>query len=90
MKKRCVRSFVALALCALAPALHAVLPSDTEPADRQRTGAPGADARSGDARAGGNDVLIRLHRAATGTSPLPTPASVEPSARCCEVSRATR
>lgn len=90
MRKHCARSVLGLLACVLAPALHAVMPSDAEPADRQRAGAPGVDARPGDTRVGGNDELIRLHRAATGISPPSAPAGVEPAARCCEVSRATR
>lgn len=90
MKKHCARSVLGLLVCALAPALHAVMPSDAEPAHRQRAGAPGSEVRPGDARAAGNDVLILLHRAATGSGPVITPAGVESPARCCEVSRATR
>lgn len=90
MKKRFACSIAGLVLSTVAPLVHAVMPSDFEPLERQRAGAPGSEMRQGDSRSGGNDVLIRLHRAATGGSPPPAPPAVEQAARCCEVSRVAR
>ena len=93
MKKRFACSIAGLVLSTAAPLVHAVMPPDVEPLERQRAGAPGSEMRQGDSRSGGNDVLIRLHRAATGGSPPPAPPAppaVEQAARCCEVSRVAR
>ncbi len=90
MKKRFASAIAGLVLNMAAPLVHAVMPPDFEPLERQRAGAPGSEMRQGDSRSGGNEVLIRLHRAATGGSPPPAPPAIEQAARCCEVSRVAR